>query len=187
MSPSAQSCTAGLACLLFAGCVTLPASRTLADASIYKTNESHSTRTRFSKAEFREILAALRPLFEQSGFRCSDDGSEGGFSIVEGPVHYASYQLLRTRETSLHCLIKATWKGLRLEIDEYEGKHRTKIFTTTATGTAAIVELIQRIESLLRSRYPHVQLEVKSLVTTTGARHTTPTASVIVLGGSNNQ
>ena len=148
-----------LSCLV--GCVTLPEHRTLAQGSVGRTGTGDSHRTKFTKAEFRELLVRLRPLFEESGFQCYDDGASGGFSIIEGPVHWASYGVAGDAGTWLHCSIKATRNGLRLEIDEYEDKRGTGIFTTTKSETDAIAHVIQRIRDFLQSSYPDVTFEVK--------------------------
>jgi hypothetical protein len=148
-----------LSCLM--GCITLPEHRTLAHGSVGRTGTGDGQRTRFTKAEFRELLVRLRPLFEESGFQCYDDGARGGFSIIEGPIHWASYGVAGDGGTWLHCSIKATRKGLRLEIDEYEDKRGTGRFTTTKTETDAIAHVIQRIRDFLQSSYPDVTFEVK--------------------------
>ena len=149
-----------LACLM--GCVTLPEHRTLAHGSVSRTGTGDDQRSRFTKAELRELLVRLRPLFEESGFKCYDDGARGGFSIVEGPVHWASYGVAGDDGTWLHCSIKATRKGVRLEIDEYEDERGSDIFTTTQTETDAIAHVIQRIRDFLLSSYPDVTFQVKS-------------------------
>ena len=82
--------------------------------------------------------------------------------VIEGPIHWASYGVAGDSGTWLHCSIKATRKGLRLEIDEYEDKRGTGIFTTTKTETDAIALIIQHIRDFLQSRYPDVTFEVKN-------------------------
>lgn len=152
-----------LFCLI--GCSTLPKSRTLAKASVSRTGTGEGQRTRFTRAEFRKLLVRLKPLFQESGFQCYDDGASGGFSIIEGPIHYASYGLPGNGGTWLHCSIKATRKGLRVEIAEEENvedRRGTGIFTTTKTETDAIARVIQRIRDFLRSDYPDVAFEVKT-------------------------
>jgi hypothetical protein len=144
------------------GCVTLPEHRSLARGSVAKSGTGEAQHPRFTKAEFRDLLVRLRPLFEESGFQCFDDGARGGFSIIEGPIHWASYGLIGDGGTWLHCSIKATRKGLRLEIDEYEDKRGTGGFTTTKAETDAISRVILRIRDFLRSTYPDATFEVKT-------------------------
>lgn len=162
MSHVIRILVASLTLSCFAGCVTLPAHRTLARMSVGKTATGDGQHARFTKAEFRELLVHLRPLFEESGFRCYDDGARGGFSIIEGPIHWASYGIAGDSGTWLHCSIKATRKGLRLEVEEYEDKRGTGIFTTTKTETDAIAHVIQSVRDFLRSSYPDVTFEVKN-------------------------
>ena len=92
----------------------------------------------------------------------SDDGDSGGFSIIEGPIHWAYYDVIGEGGTSLRCSIKATRKGLRLEIDDYEDERGTGKFTTTKTETDAMARVIQRIRDFIRTSYPDVTFEVKN-------------------------
>jgi len=143
------------------GCLTLPEHRTLAAGSVAKTGTADDQHPRFTKQEFRELLIQLKPLFDECGFRCYDDGTSGGFSIIEGPIHYASYGIPGSDGTWLSCSIKATRKRLRITINEYEDRRRSGSFTTTKTETDAIAAVIQRIRDKLSSSYPNLTFKVK--------------------------
>jgi hypothetical protein len=117
---------------------------------------------RFSKREFLDLLAQLKPVFEESGFRCYDDGSHGGFSIIEGSIHWASYGLCGNAKdgTWLQCSIKATRREIRLVMDDYENARGSGKFTATKEESAAISLVIQSINKLLQTRHPNTSFEV---------------------------
>jgi hypothetical protein len=142
--------------ICFVGCETVPAHQTVTRGFIGKTSMDDAKRIPFNNAEFQKLLVQLKPIFEQNGFRCYEDGARGGFSIIEGSVRWASYG----DGSGLKCFIKATRKGLRLEINNYVNARGPNDFTPTQAQSETIAHVIQHIGDFLRSNYPDVKLDV---------------------------
>jgi len=149
---------AALLCL--PSCTTLVDLRQIAAGSIHKASARKSERTRFSKTEFLELLKQLKPLFEQSGFQCFDDGRRGGFSLFEGIVHTASYGVRYDKGTWLNVSVDASRSRLRIVIKEFGDNQGKAPFTTTQAETDAISQLEMHIHHWIRLHHPHLTFEL---------------------------
>jgi hypothetical protein len=107
-------------------------------------------------------MLELRPVIEGAGFKCLSDGERGGFSILEGPVHFGFYQLWeRGTQENVGVSIRANLQKTEITISESEDGYKTGLFTTTRKeilGTRNVVSAIQRFAA---AHVPKLSADVK--------------------------